>query len=102
MLLKIHTEAKGDTLRVTLAGEFDLASVPEFRRAVEQSETAWERAEIDMSDVAFMDSSGLQALVHLSNRAHEKGFEVTLVRPSHPVIRLLELTGLESHFAVRD
>jgi anti-anti-sigma factor len=87
---------------VTLAGEFDLAAVPAFRRAVEQSETAWERAEIDMSDVVFMDSSGLQALVYLNNRAHEQGYEVTLVRLSHPVRRLLELTGLEAHFAVRD
>ena len=102
MLLKIHTEADGDLLRVTLAGEFDLAAIPDFRRAVEQSETPWERAEIDMSDVVFMDSSGLQALVHLNNRAHEHGYELTLVRPSHPVSRLLELTGLESHFAVRD
>ena len=102
MLLKIHTEAEGDLLRVVLSGEFDLASVPQFRQAVEQAKTPWERAEIDMSDVVFMDSSGLQALVHLNNAAHEQGFEVTLVRPSHPVRRLLELTGLEAHFTVRD
>ena len=102
MLLKIHTEAEGDLLRATLSGEFDLAAVPQFRSAVEHAQTPWERAEIDMADVAFMDSSGLQALVHLNNAAHEQGFTVTLVRPSHPVRRLLELTGLESQFAVRD
>jgi anti-sigma B factor antagonist len=101
MLLKINTEVEGDLLRLTLSGEFDLAAVPRFRKAVEQSETPWERAEIDMSDLAFMDSSGLQALVQLNNAAHEQGLEVTLLRPSHPVRRLLELTGLESQFAVR-
>ena len=53
---------------------------------------------IDVSDVAFMDSSGLQELVRLDNRARERGLEVVLARPSVPVMRLLELTGLEQHF----
>ena len=102
MLLKIHTQADGDTLRVTLSGEFDLTAVDRFREQVEEAATPWRHAEIDLSDVVFMDSSGLQALVSLNNRARERGLEVTLVRPSHPVTRLFALTGLESQFAVRD
>jgi anti-anti-sigma factor len=49
-----------------------------------------------------MDSSGLQELVRLNNRAHEKNLEVVLVTPSAPVLRLLELTGLQPHFTIRD
>jgi anti-sigma B factor antagonist len=101
MLLRIHKRTEGDTLHVTLSGEFDISSIGEFRSAVERSETEWRRVDIDLSDVVFMDSSGLQALVQLNNRAHDHGLEVTLVRPSHPVARLLELTGLDSQFAVR-
>ena len=102
MQLRIDTEVDGDTLRVTLSGEFDIASVGAFREAVEHSDTPWRRAELDMSDLAFLDSSGLQALVQLNNRAREQGLEVTLVQPSHPVTRLLQLTGLESQFAIRE
>ena len=100
MLLKIDTKADGETLHVTLVGEFDLSSIDAFRDAIEHSDAPWKEAKIDMRDVVFMDSSGLQALVSLNNRAQERGLSVTLVRPSHPVARLLELTGLESQFAV--
>jgi anti-sigma B factor antagonist len=101
MLLKIDTRAEGETLHVTLSGDFDLSAIAAFRDAVEGSDTPWTGVEIDMRDVVFMDSSGLQALVSLNNRARERGMAVTLVHPSHPVSRLLELTGLESQFGVR-
>ena len=100
MLLRIETKTDGDTLAVKLSGEFDMGSVADFRAAVEEEAEAWQRAEIDLRDVVFMDSSGLQELVRLNNRAHEKNLEVVLVRPSAPVMRLLELTGLQSHFTI--
>ena len=102
MLLKIQTETDGDTLNVTLSGEFDMGAVAVFRRTVEDQAEPWRRAVIDMSDLAFMDSSGLQELVRLNNRARERGLEVVVARPSLPVTRLLELTGLEHHFTIRD
>ena len=101
MLLKIDTQTDGDTLRARLAGEFDLNSVAAFREQIEDAPTPWRHVEIDLGDIVFMDSSGLQALVSLNNRARERGLDVTLVRPSHPVTRLLALTGLEDQFAVR-
>ena len=102
MLLKIHSEVEGDTLRLTLAGEFHRASLDAFRAAVEHTAIPWERLALDMRDIVFMDSSGLHELVRLNDRAHALGLAVTLVRPSEPVKRLLELTGLEAQFAVRD
>ena len=100
MLLKITTESEGDTLRVALSGEFEINSVDEFRSAAEESDTPWRRAEIDLADVVFMDSAALGALVSLSTRAQERGQKVALVRPSHPVTKLLELTGLDKHFTL--
>jgi anti-anti-sigma factor len=102
MLLKIDTKPEGDTLAVKLSGEFDMGSVAAFRTAVEEAPEPWKSATIDLRDVVFMDSSGLQELVRLNNRAHEKNLELVLVTPSAPVLRLLELTGLQPHFAIRD
>ena len=102
MLLKIDTETKGDTLEVTLSGEFDMGAVATFRQALEDAAGPWQRVVIDVSDLAFMDSSGLQELVRLENRARERGLEVVIARPSMPVKRLLELTGLEQHFTFSD
>jgi anti-sigma B factor antagonist len=102
MLLRIDTKVEGDTLTVMLAGEFDMGSIGDFREAVEGAGEPWKRAEIDLRDVVFMDSSGLQELVRLNNRARERNLEIALVTPSTPVLRLLELTGLRSHFTIRD
>jgi anti-anti-sigma factor len=102
MLLRIDTKVDGDTLAVALAGEFDMGSIGEFRAAMESASESWQRATIDLRDVVFMDSSGLQELVRLNNRAHERNLELVLVTPSEPVMRLLELTGLRSHFTIRD
>ena len=100
MLLNIHTEVDGDTLEVTLSGDFDMGSVAAFRTAVEEEPGPWKRAVIDMHDLVFMDSSGLQELLRINNRAREQGREVILARPSVPVVRLLGLTGLETHFTI--
>jgi anti-anti-sigma factor len=102
MLLRIDTEVEGDTLTVKLAGEFDMGSIGEFRKAIEGASEVWQRASIDLRDVVFMDSSGLQELVRLNNRARERNLELVLIAPSAPVMRLLELTGLRSHFTIRD
>ena len=102
MLLRIDTNGRGDTLRLGLSGEFDVSSAERFRNAVTGNGTRWRRLEIDLSDVVFMDSAGLQVLVSLNETALEDGREVALLRPSDPVMHLLELTGLETRFAVRD
>jgi anti-anti-sigma factor len=102
MPFDIDTELDGGTLRVRVSGEVDMGTVPLLREAVEDHPGDWKIIAMDMSDVAFMDSSGLQELVRLSNRARERLFEFVIIRPSLPVTRLLQLTGLEPHFTIRD
>jgi anti-sigma B factor antagonist len=100
--LRIHSEIDGDTLRVALVGEFDMGEVAAFRTAVDEAHEPWRRLVVELGDVVFIDSSGLQELLSLDDRLRERGLEMSLAKPSVPVLRLLELTGLDSHFAVRE
>ena len=100
--MKINAEIEGGTVRLTLAGEFDMGEVPDFRQAIQELEEPWGEVVIDMADVAFMDSSGLQELLHFQQQVRELGRELVLSRPSVAVLRLLELTGVDSHFTVRE
>jgi anti-sigma B factor antagonist len=102
MSLTVNTEAQGEMLEVTLSGDFDMGAVSEFRSAFEGTAEPWKRAVVNMHDVVFMDSSGLQELLRINNRARERDREVVIARPSVPVVRLLELTGLETHFTIAD
>jgi anti-anti-sigma factor len=91
-------DAEGFALLV-LSGEFDLAAASKFRERVL---TAGHREGVhtvvlDLSDVAFMDSSMLKELL----RAHaELPGRILLAGMQPPVQRLLELTRTAAFFRV--
>lgn len=55
---------------------------------------------IDLSGVAFMDSSGIRVLVRLDNALREADRQLVLSAPSAPVLRLFELTALVGRFHI--
>src|SRR3712207_3649148 len=80
-------EDTDDTVVVRLIGELDLVSEPVLADALEQADGKPLR--IDLSELAFMDSTGLRALLSLQ-REHA---DVKLRGPLQPAVqRLLELT----------
>jgi anti-anti-sigma factor len=83
---------EGDACRVVLHGEIDLGSAGHAQDALLAACRAGRRIEVDMTDVSFLDSSGLQALVAVRRRADEDGCECVVVAVSEPVRRVLELT----------
>jgi anti-sigma B factor antagonist len=55
---------------------------------------------LDLSDVPFIDSTGLSALVAIRNEAEATAATLILERPSRQVRRLLALTGLTEWFTI--
>jgi len=82
-------------------GEIDVASAPEFQTSL--SEVIGQGAEtivVDLSDVSFIDSTGLGVLVGAETRAREEDKGLRLVVTQPQILRLLELTGLDEVFTV--
>jgi anti-sigma B factor antagonist len=77
-----------------VAGDLDLTSAPNLERSIDRLSTQGRVCVFDLSQVTFIDSSGLQALLK-SARADGAGGGIT-VRGALPeiVVRLFELTGL--------
>jgi anti-sigma B factor antagonist len=87
-------------LMLRLAGELDLACGDAFRERVERGLAQGARsAVLDMSDVAFMDSSMLRELLRARAEMTGRGGELFLVDVGAAVRRLLELTGTSAMFA---
>ena len=57
---------------------------------------------IDLSQVTFMDSSGLRVLLTAHRRAEEAGRGFALVKGGDTVSRLLEVTGLSERLELLD
>jgi anti-sigma B factor antagonist len=92
---QFHVEVSGDGRRAVLAarGDIDLATVDHLRDAIEQATETNAGGEVwvDLSDVHFMDSTGLSALV-VGHRALPGRFVV--ICPDGPPRRALEISGL--------
>ena len=56
----------------------------------------------DLSDVPFIDSSGLGALIGAIRRTRERGGRAVVCVPRQPVARLLEVVGLDRLVTVCD
>ena len=77
-----------------LRGELDLATVPIVQREMRQAKGFHDLVVIDLRQVSFMDSAGLQLLLSLQKRMRERGGSLLVVQGSRQVRRLFELTGI--------
>jgi anti-sigma B factor antagonist len=75
---------------VSAVGEIDLVSAPAFRRAISEALDRGTGAVVDLTKVAFIDSSGLLEL----HRASDTQRVVFVVPPGAIVARVIELGGL--------
>jgi anti-anti-sigma factor len=83
--------------RVCLAGELDMSTRSIFER--ELAELSPQGAiRIDLSELSFMDSTGLHAIVALARRCAS---DVILEDPQRAVRRILEIAGIDERTGVR-
>lgn len=84
----------------TVAGEIDASTAPTLDDALRILPVGNGTVVVDVSDVTFIDSSGLRVLISVATRAEEAGRSVILEQPSPTVTRLLEITGLTEMFGL--
>ena len=88
----ITTRDESGTPVVTIAGELDLSNTGEARAAIDAALTGQaQRLILELSELQYMDSSGIALLAITAQRAHQ----IEVRDPSPIVRRLIELTGLE-------
>jgi anti-anti-sigma factor len=86
---------------VTATGEVDVATAPALRDAIWEGLVHSPRIVVDLKDVQFLDSTGLQVLVTALKHAQRGGGCLTLVQPTGIVCRVLQATQLDRILPVR-
>ena len=79
--------------RLAVAGELDLASVPELEAAL-PAPAPGETLVVDLRELAFIDSSGIHVLMRLDTDARAEGWSLVVVRAGADVQRILDLCHL--------
>lgn len=93
----LAVERRGCTL--VLTGDVDTQTAPLLIAAFRDA-TDVRQLELDVAAVSFIDSTGLRAILTEHRRRQADHLELVVLRPSMPVARLLELTGLVSYLRV--
>lgn len=93
-MLEIHIEQSVDYTVCRPNGELDAYTVGQFRESLAELAGA-PRLLIDLSDVPFMDSAGLGALIGGIRRTREAGGDVAVACSRPTLTRLLHTTGFD-------
>ena len=89
----------GNVTLIRIEGRLDAAAAPEFQaRLMDVIARGRTRLAVDLSEVLFVDSTGIGTLVSGLKAARRAGGELRLVAPGPQAMKLLKLTTLDRVF----
>jgi anti-sigma B factor antagonist len=102
--LTIRTvNSRNGAAAIAVAGECDLYEAHLLEAALEEAGAApGACVYLDLSELSFIDSTGLHVLVKAQRSLEAAGSELVLVAPTEHVRRTLAMSGLDEQFAVRE
>ena len=102
MNFDIKTEQLGDdAFVISLAGEVDLYTAPEFKQQLlEVIGQGGKLVIVDFSDTTFIDSTTLGVLVGGVKRLRTNEGQLSLVCSDRNITKIFEITGLDRVFTI--
>ena len=101
MHLDLDSAPSADSAVITIrSGNLDARNVREFKEALQPHLDAHRAVVLDMSQLDFVDSSGLGALLSSLRVMNNKDGELKLCAMTKPVLALFELVRMHRLFAI--
>jgi anti-anti-sigma factor len=101
--LQIDVRQDDDMVVVRVTGELDLAGAALFESEIDSPEVgARAIVVLDLSELRFIDSTGLRVIFSAHARLIERGQQFAVTKGSEQVQRLLTITRAEEHVRVID
>ena len=99
--LSVSQTSAGNVPILAVTGEVDVYSAPEVKERIgELIHSGPATLIIDLSGVAFLDSTGLGALVEARTAAAEAGGSLPIVCTQERILKLFTITGLDGVFSI--
>jgi anti-sigma B factor antagonist len=91
----------GSTTTVRVIGELDMSTSPELRSCLfALANGGQECVVLDLSELDFIDSMGIGALVGGLKQLRSRGADLVLRSPTPRVLKVIELTHLDRAFTI--
>ena len=96
-------ELGGDDYVISLAGEVDLYTAPEFKQQLlDVLQKGGKRVIVYFSNTTFIDSTTLGVLVGAEKQLRGSDGAVVVVCPERNIRKVFDITGLDRVFAMHD
>ena len=103
-VFRILTNESGSRVEIAIQGELDLATAPQLEAEFERvgGLEGVELAIVDLRNLAFLDSTGLEAIMKFDARSRAAGVEFAIVRGPRAVERLFAVMQLDKKLRIVD
>jgi anti-sigma B factor antagonist len=93
--LAISDEVDASRARLRLRGELDLLTAPQLEAAVERlSGNGVREVLLDLSELAFLDSSGFRAILTCKTMCERRGCTFLMTRGPERVQKVFDISGV--------
>jgi anti-anti-sigma factor len=100
---KVERERNNDELRVVIRGELDMATGPRAEEEIRRAEEAKPSVLVlDLREVTFFDSTGLQLVLDADVRAREEGRTFVVAPGDGEPRRILELAAVADRLTLEE
>ena len=100
--MRISTQDLPGTTIVDVSGDVDMSTSPNFRRALLESLKKSARLAVNLTEVRYVDSSGIASLVEVFKAARDAEKRLILFGLNKAVHEVLQLTRLSKIFEIRN
>ena len=96
-------EVTGEIARIVLSGHIDFSTQENLNRAMDQalSVDAAKEIRVDMTDVSFIDSSVIRALLQLQEKAVAKAKSLSIWNCNDYIREIFVIGGFDQMFMIR-
>lgn len=100
--LSVEVHAQAGEVLLVLHGELDLGTEAQLQTVAMAQLAAHNptKLQLDLADITFLDSSGINALLDIRKHGSDRGIDVEIVAVSHRAARVLTIVGLAEPFGI--
>jgi anti-sigma B factor antagonist len=97
--MNIAVQEGAQTISVTISGDIEMVTIKDFKEKLLQlGQSSDKDIEIDLSNVEYIDSSGVGVLISLLKMQKKKGKNLKIDKVSDKVLSVLKLSSLADVF----
>jgi anti-anti-sigma factor len=100
--LAIEESRNGDQCLIALSGELDISNADQLRERLESARSDVDRVIVDLSRLAFIDSTGLRILLRAEQASRTDTGTLSFVRAGGQVERVMKVAGIDGELSFVD